>query len=178
MLRQLRAGLRVGIVTEPPRPPAAWRWWAPDSHEEVRRRFGRSLHIRQGADRPHEKSARLVRLLARRESLRPLVAAEFAGRWIPRDDGRDPRRTGKREVGVREQHPRSVSASSPVPNVHRIGRPFDCLGDQSQSDAATTEGAPSDPLTSPPSPDAGCRGEPSVRTSWSHQCGRVALITA
>jgi Ni,Fe-hydrogenase III small subunit len=47
MLRQLRLALRVGIVAEPP--PAATEIEPLGTRlgEEIRRRFGRSLHIRQ-----------------------------------------------------------------------------------------------------------------------------------
>jgi Ni,Fe-hydrogenase III small subunit len=47
MLRQLRAALRVGIVTEPPPDAGGLEVVGARLHEEVRRRFGRSLHIRQ-----------------------------------------------------------------------------------------------------------------------------------
>ena len=47
MLRQLRHALRVGIVTEPPASEADVERLGARLGEEVRRRFGRSLHIRQ-----------------------------------------------------------------------------------------------------------------------------------
>jgi Ni,Fe-hydrogenase III small subunit len=47
MLRQLRAGLRVGIVTEPVAPTRELETIGHRLGEEIQRRFGRSLHIRQ-----------------------------------------------------------------------------------------------------------------------------------
>ncbi len=47
MLRQLRAAWRTGIVTEPPPTEAEVERLGVRLAEEVRRRFGRSLHIRQ-----------------------------------------------------------------------------------------------------------------------------------
>ncbi|HUG38061.1 MAG TPA: NADH-quinone oxidoreductase subunit B family protein [Candidatus Limnocylindrales bacterium] len=47
MLRQIRAALRAGIVTEPPAPADEVAVLGAALRAEVRRRFGRSLHIRQ-----------------------------------------------------------------------------------------------------------------------------------
>jgi len=47
MFRQLRTALRVGIVTEPPPPPHEIEALGVRLREEIRRRFGRSLAIRQ-----------------------------------------------------------------------------------------------------------------------------------
>ena len=47
MFRQLRLALRTGIVTEPPPAPAEIEPLGTRLHEEIRRCFGRSLHIRQ-----------------------------------------------------------------------------------------------------------------------------------
>ena len=47
MFRQLRAALRAGIATEPPAPPSEIETLGVKLGEEIRRRFGRSLAIRQ-----------------------------------------------------------------------------------------------------------------------------------
>ena len=47
MIRQLRLALRTGIVTEPVTPDAELEVLGTRLGEEVRRLFGRSLHIRQ-----------------------------------------------------------------------------------------------------------------------------------
>jgi Ni,Fe-hydrogenase III small subunit len=47
MLRQLRAALRAGVVTEPPAPTSEVEALGVRLGEEIRRRFGRSLAIRQ-----------------------------------------------------------------------------------------------------------------------------------
>jgi Ni,Fe-hydrogenase III small subunit len=47
MLRQFRAGLRAGIVTEPPPASGGLEAVGTRLREVVQRRFGRSLHIRQ-----------------------------------------------------------------------------------------------------------------------------------
>lgn len=47
MLRQIRAALRAGIVTEPPAPTDDVAVLGAALRAEVRRLFGRSLHIRQ-----------------------------------------------------------------------------------------------------------------------------------
>src|SRR6185436_18984418 len=47
MIRQLSVGLRAGIVTEPAAPDPALEAIGARLGEEVRRLFGRSLHIRQ-----------------------------------------------------------------------------------------------------------------------------------
>ncbi len=47
MLRQLRLALRAGLVAEPPAAAAELAGLGTRLREEVRRRFGRSLHIRQ-----------------------------------------------------------------------------------------------------------------------------------
>jgi Ni,Fe-hydrogenase III small subunit len=47
MLRQFRAGLRVGIVTEAPSATGRLEVVGARLRDEVQRRFGRSLHIRQ-----------------------------------------------------------------------------------------------------------------------------------
>jgi Ni,Fe-hydrogenase III small subunit len=47
MLRQLRAAWRTGIVTEPPPNASEVERLGTRLAEEVRRRFGRSLHVRQ-----------------------------------------------------------------------------------------------------------------------------------
>ena len=47
MLRQLRAALRAGIVTEPVAAAGELETVGHRLHEEIHRRFGRSLHIRQ-----------------------------------------------------------------------------------------------------------------------------------
>ena len=47
MIRQLRQALRTGIVTEPVGPSSRLEVLGPRLAEEIRRRFGRSLHIRQ-----------------------------------------------------------------------------------------------------------------------------------
>jgi Ni,Fe-hydrogenase III small subunit len=47
MLRQLRVALRIGVVTEPPPPPGDIEALGARIREEIQRRFGRSLHIRQ-----------------------------------------------------------------------------------------------------------------------------------
>jgi Ni,Fe-hydrogenase III small subunit len=47
MIRQLRIALRTGIVTEPAAPASALEVMGERLGAEIRRRFGRSLHIRQ-----------------------------------------------------------------------------------------------------------------------------------
>jgi Ni,Fe-hydrogenase III small subunit len=47
VIRQLRLALRTGIVTEPPATDGQLECLGHQLGEEVRRRFGRSLHIRQ-----------------------------------------------------------------------------------------------------------------------------------
>jgi Ni,Fe-hydrogenase III small subunit len=47
MLRQLRVALRTGVVTEPAPTPADIEALGARVREEIQRRFGRSLHIRQ-----------------------------------------------------------------------------------------------------------------------------------
>src|SRR5262249_9900275 len=47
MLRQLRTALRVGVVTEPAAATGQLETVGQRLREEVHRRFGRSLHIRQ-----------------------------------------------------------------------------------------------------------------------------------
>ena len=47
MLRQLRAALRAGIVTEPVTAASELESVGHRLREEIHRRFGRSLHIRQ-----------------------------------------------------------------------------------------------------------------------------------
>jgi Ni,Fe-hydrogenase III small subunit len=47
MFRQLRTAIRAGIATEPPAPPSAIEAIGARLGDEIRRRFGRSLAIRQ-----------------------------------------------------------------------------------------------------------------------------------